>query len=306
MHLVKQNLMYGHALISILFTGSQVSNSIKITAIICNYNGGYYLKEAINSVLAQDLQPDRLIIVDDKSTDNSVDIILEFQRENPKLITLIQHEKNKGQAAGMNTALASSSGELLAFLDSDDIWFPGKLSALHDAYLANPDFGLYQHNLEVILNDENTGEFYMSAMTHGDVFDLWKRFGTFPRFSPTSGLAIRKDICNKLYPIPEELTISADSYITRTAICLGSVVSVFEPLGGYRKHSANSVYGNTEHDAVKYFQHRVSPLLNQFYKSHGIVTSADNWPARPIGPSQTFIDKLLDVSLRKIIQQIKN
>ena len=110
-----------------------MKGSVSITAVICNYNGGVYLKQAINSVLEQEHLPDEFIIVDDKSTDESMEIIKEIQREHSELIIVIQHNENKGQAAGMNTAFASSRGDVLAFLDSDDIWFPNKLAALCDA-----------------------------------------------------------------------------------------------------------------------------------------------------------------------------
>ena len=273
--------------------------SVRITAIICNYNGGVYLKEAIVSVLAQELLPDEFIIVDDKSTDNSVEIILEAQCQNPELIKLIQHAENKGQAAGMNTAYASSSGELLAFLDSDDIWFPGKLGSLHDAYLNQPEFGLFQHNLQIIIDNERTDELYMPAMIQGDAFELWHRYGTFPNFSPTSGLAIRRAVYDKLGHLPEELTIAADSYMTRSAICFGPVVSKLEAFGGYRKHGSNNVFGNSKVNSWQFFLNNVSPLLSDFYQSNGFELRAK------VRSRRTILDRILDMNMRTILHDLK-
>ena len=273
--------------------------SVRITAIICNYNGGVYLKEAIDSVLAQELLPDEFIIVDDKSTDNSVEIILEAQCQNPELIKLIQHAENKGQAAGMNTAYASSSGELLAFLDSDDIWFPGKLCALHDAYQAQPEFGLFQHNLQIIIDNERTDELYMPAMIQGDAFELWHRYGTFPNFSPTSGLAIRRAVYDKLGHLPEQLTIAADSYMTRSAICFGPVVSKIEAFGGYRKHGSNNVFGNSKVNSWQFFLNNVSPLLSDFYQSNGFELRAK------VRSRRTILDRILDMNMRAILHDLK-
>lgn len=282
-----------------------MNNLISITAVICNYNGGVYLKEAIDSVLAQEHLPDEFIIVDDKSTDDSVEIIGEIQREHPKLITLIQHDENKGQAAGMNTAFASSRGGILAFLDSDDIWFPGKLVAIHDTYRSQPDFGLFQHNLQIIKDTDISEELYMPAMTQGDVFELWHRYGTFPNFSPTSGLAIRREIYDKLAPLPEELKICADSFMTRSAICFGPVVSTLAPFGGYRRHSFNNVYGNSKLDGWQFFLDNVSPLLADFYQSHGFALPAHISPRRNILERKKLVNKILNVNIPYIINKFR-
>jgi glycosyltransferase involved in cell wall biosynthesis len=283
-----------------------MNNPVSITAVICNYNGGVYLKEAIDSVLAQKPLPDEFIIVDDRSTDNSIEIIRKVQREHPELIKVIQHDENKGQAAGMNTAFASSRGEIIAFLDSDDVWFPNKLAALCDAYRSQPDFGLFQHNLQIIKDHFNTEELYMPAMTQGDVFELWQRYGTFPNFSPTSGLAIRREIYDKLAPLPEELKICADSFMTRSAICFGPVVSTLAPFGGYRRHSSNNVYGNSKLDGWQFVLDKVSPLLADFYQSHGFALPAHIRPRHKIPEWKKLIDKVLDVNIRSIISLVRD
>lgn len=274
-----------------------MNNSVSIAAIICNYNGDAYLREAINSVLAQEHLPDEFIIVDDKSTDNSVDIIKEAQNEYPGFITLIQHYENKGQAAGMNTACQSSHSDILAFLDSDDIWFPNKLNAVCEVYRDQPDFGLFQHNLQIIVKTEITDELYTSNMTIGDAFDLWSRNNIMPSFIPTSGLAIRRKSYNILGPLPEVLTISADSYMTRSAICLGPLVSTLEAFGAYRRHNSNNVYGNRKHNRLKFFMKYVSPRLADFYKSQGLA-----FPSY-IGYRQNiFINMFMDVNIRKMLR----
>ena len=282
-----------------------MNNPVSITAVICNYNGGVYLKEAIDSVLAQKPLPDEFIIVDDRSTDNSIEIIRKVQREHPELITVIQHDENKGQAAGMNTAFASSRGEILAFLDSDDVWFPNKLAALCDAYRTQPDFGLFQHNLQIIKDNDITEELYMPAMAQGDVFELWQRYGTFPNFSPTSGLAIRREVYDKLAPLPEELKICADSFMTRSAICFGPLVSTLAPFGGYRRHSSNNVYGNSKFDGWQFVLDNVSPLLADFYQSHGFALPTDIRHRQKKTLKASFIDLVLDMNIRAIINKLR-
>ena len=289
-----------------------MNDSAKITAVLCNYNGGIYLKEAIESVLAQERMPEEFIIVDDKSTDNSVEIIHEIQCKHPGLISLIEFPENKGQAAGMNTAFESSTGELITFLDSDDFWDPGKLTAVCEAYQSHPDFGLFQHNLKILKVRQESGELFWPAMTQGDAFALWIRKNRFPNFSPTSGLAIRREVFAKLYPIPETLSISADSYMTRTAICFGPLISNLKPYGVYRQHDTNNVFGNQDHDAWKYFVVNVAPHLAAFYQYHGFEIPPQVRPKSPVQPKQkkhkrrSFLDRILDLNIRKIVKFLQD
>ncbi|MFB1421494.1 glycosyltransferase family 2 protein [Citrobacter freundii] len=96
-----------------------------VSIVMPAYNAEKYIKESINSVMAQDFQNWRLYIVDDASSDNTVDIINGFC---DKRITLIYNEKNLGVARSRNRALNMCAGKYITFLDSDDIWCKDKLS----------------------------------------------------------------------------------------------------------------------------------------------------------------------------------
>lgn len=282
-----------------------MKNRISISAVICSYNGGTYLQSAVDSVLAQQPPPEEFIIVDDCSTDGSAAFLGEVQRRHPGLVTVIRHERNRGQAAGMNTAFAASHGEILAFLDSDDVWFPEKLTAVRAACEAQPDLGLFQHNLLVMNGDECTEERFLPAMAEGDVFELWLRYGTFPNFSPTTGLAIRREVFAKLAPLPEELLICADAYLTRTAICFGPLVSTLAPYGGYRRHGSNNVYGNDQLDGWQFVQENIVPLLAAFYRAHGLALPSQIQPRRNGDTRNRLVDIALDLSLRKILRRLR-
>lgn len=102
--------------------GNRISGLVSV--IMPSFNTEKYIKYAIDSVLGQTYKNIELIIVDDCSTDNSVDVIKKY--DDPK-IKLIVNECNKGAAFSRNIALIESKGEWIAFLDSDDIWEPKKL-----------------------------------------------------------------------------------------------------------------------------------------------------------------------------------
>lgn len=95
-----------------------------VSIIMPSFNTGEYIKEAIYSILNQTYINFELIIVDDKSSDNSVDIIKSIK---DKRIKLLINESNKGAAYSRNRALKEAKGRWIAFLDSDDIWLPTKL-----------------------------------------------------------------------------------------------------------------------------------------------------------------------------------
>jgi glycosyltransferase involved in cell wall biosynthesis len=104
-----------------------------ISVIIPTYNRGWIIKEAVDSVLAQNYVNFELIVVDDGSTDNTHDILNSYQKN-----FLVLRQNNKGVSAARNRGLAAASGRFIAFLDSDDFWLPQKLSRQVDFFHSNP------------------------------------------------------------------------------------------------------------------------------------------------------------------------
>ncbi|HAB17550.1 MAG TPA: glycosyltransferase [Verrucomicrobiota bacterium] len=277
-----------------------------ITAILCNYNGAAYLQEAIDSVINQTRLPEEFIIVDDASTDSSKEIIRKVTQRNPALIKFIEHPQQRGQAAGFNTAASASTGDLLAFLDSDDLWFPQKLERMQHKSMNCPGFGLLQHNLQILQGRELLAEPVMPGLVVGDAFELWQRYQTFPNFVPTSGLMVRKAIFEQIGPIPETLRISADSFLTRAAISLGPVESTLDCLGAYRRHAQNNVAGNSKHDSWQFFLKNVSPRLAEFYERTGRPLPRHiQMPTSSKLSNGRFFNPILDLSPRRVLRVLK-
>jgi glycosyltransferase involved in cell wall biosynthesis len=95
-----------------------------ISVIIPTYNHGQFIEEAVESVLAQTYKNFEVIVVDDGSTDNTREILKKYERG----ITYI-FQNNKGVSSARNHGLSIAKGEVIAFLDSDDVWLPEKLSS---------------------------------------------------------------------------------------------------------------------------------------------------------------------------------
>ena len=96
-----------------------------VSIVMPNYNGAPYIRETVESVLAQNYENWELLFVDDCSTDNSMEIIRSFSDER---IHIFSTGTNSGAARARNVAIEKATGKYIAFLDSDDLWLPEKLS----------------------------------------------------------------------------------------------------------------------------------------------------------------------------------
>lgn len=106
-----------------------------VSVIIPVFNGELYLAEALDSVFAQDYRPIEVIVVDDGSTDDTAAVARRYSH------VYYLHQPNQGPPVARNTGLSHCKGDLIAFLDADDLWVPGKLS-MQVAYLEfHPEAG---------------------------------------------------------------------------------------------------------------------------------------------------------------------
>ena len=97
-----------------------------VSIIMPAYNCADYIAESIRSVQNQTYRNWELIVADDKSTDGTVDIV-RIMAEGDNRIRLLETDRNLGPAAARNRAMDVANGNYIAFLDSDDVWYPDKL-----------------------------------------------------------------------------------------------------------------------------------------------------------------------------------
>lgn len=126
-----------------------MSTHISISVIIPVYNAEKYVGEAIESVLNQTVQPDEIIIIDDGSTDGSAKRVKEFEQD----IQLISQE-NKGISGARNTGIRAASGNIFAFLDSDDLWPEDHLEILLSVLHKNNDLSIVCGHVQQFMSDD--------------------------------------------------------------------------------------------------------------------------------------------------------
>ena len=112
-----------------------------LTVIIPNYNHAKYLPECLESIVSQSFCPDAIIVVDDKSTDHSVEIVQEFQKKYP-MIKLIENERNQGVILTANQTVFSVETEYVMFCTADDLIFPQFFELSMQVLKAQPAIGL--------------------------------------------------------------------------------------------------------------------------------------------------------------------
>jgi hypothetical protein len=210
-----------------------------ISVLIDTYNHERYIEQAIVSVLEQDF-PAReieIVVVDDGSTDNTPSIIEKFL---PRLRYI--RKKNGGQASAFNAAIPELHGSIVAFLDGDDWWAKGKLSAVSEVFDANPMLAAVGHGFFEVHDLEPPREMIVSGTTcHLDLtsVDSARLADLGLTLLGTSRLSVRRKFLEQIVPIPEELLFCADVPVIACALALGGAVILDRPLCYYRIHPAN-------------------------------------------------------------------
>lgn len=207
-----------------------------VTVVIPNYNYAAYLREAVDSVLAQTFENVEVVVVDDGSTDASREVIESYGGR----VTAIFQE-NCGVAAARNNGVAAASGDFVTFLDADDRWLPDKLKKQVAAFV-DDEVGLVHVGLRGIDGEGNDVGSRSDGMS-GSVADELLLFDRPVILGGGSGLMVRRSVFDEVGGFDTAMSTSADwDFFYRVAL-LYKVG--FEPavLLDYRVHSSN-MHGN--------------------------------------------------------------
>jgi len=222
-----------------------------VSIVVPNYNYGRFLPDLLRSIEAQTYRNWECIVVDDGSTDNSVEVVAEAAAREQRIHLL---RKNRAGAVSCTVAAVPMvRGEIVAFVDSDDEMLPDRLASVVDAFQAEPDAGLLVHRLYLV--DEQRHVLGMMPLAQrlpsGDLREqtLRGRMG-IAGLGVTSGLAVRADLLRWLHdeslmPTSEAANVF-DEFIRRCVPLLAPVISIDRPLGLRRLHGRNISRGLEE------------------------------------------------------------
>lgn len=210
-----------------------------ISVVITAYNYGRFVQECIESLLSQDYPAERLeiVVVDDGSTDDTAEQVKKYGSR-----IRYFRQQNGGQARALNLGFANAKGEIIALLDADDYWFPGKARRIAEEFQKNPNLGMVYHPF--LEFDAETGE---KRKPHFRAVS-GRYFGGEPEFfwyqSPGTSAAFRRQPLQAMLPIPEKIRMLADGYVDVLLPFYSTVLAIPEYLAAYRLHGNNCFYAD--------------------------------------------------------------
>ncbi len=208
-----------------------------VSIIITNFNYADFLPRSVGSALTQDYDGSvEVLVVDDKSTDNSADVIAAFGDR----IRAVMKPENGGHGAAFNSGFAASSGDLVFFLDADDYLYPTAVSTVIASM--QPDAAQYQYRLDLVDGAGVKLDIHPPAELRMEDGDVRPQLCTRGRFATTvtSGLAFPRWSLEKVMPMPpDDFRQGGDGFLVTVVPLYGRVVTVPGLLGAYCQHGGN-------------------------------------------------------------------
>jgi hypothetical protein len=214
-----------------------MTTALTVSAIIPVHNGQRYVAESVRSVLAQSRPVAECIVVDDGSTDGTADVLASFGSS-----IVVVHQDHAGVAAARNAGMAKATGDCFAFLDADDVWFPGKTAAQLPVLQAEPDAGAVYSGF--VMTDEHLQPRRLIVHSGGprSVNRAFLGYSGGLGFSFTG--IVRRDAAEAAGGYDERLSNCADVDFWWRLSRMRPVVGVRRPLAFYRLHP----YGQMHRD----------------------------------------------------------
>lgn len=249
-----------------------------VTFVVTSYNYSNFIEQTLESIKNQSYKNFEIIVVDDCSSDNSVEVVERFIQFNQDLkITLIKHDKNLGQFASMLDGLKIANGKFISFVDSDDILLE-KYAETHVRVHLSTSVAFTCSQIAEIDEDNEIHTTYSvsspqtsladEAKTLADLLKVdsekvefeqlgKKRFGGW-YWSPDSSAMFRKSSIEIIlnYRNPDRWKVCPDKFLFNFANLVGGSIIVYAPLVAYRRHKHNAggtdyVCGNTRYNNDK-------------------------------------------------------
>lgn len=213
-----------------------------VSVALCTYNGEKYLREQLESILSQSLLPDEIIVCDDKSTDNTLAILQEYQTRFQKpVIEIFSNDERLNVVKNFEKAITKCNCDFIFLCDQDDLWTPNKIADTLSFFNTNP-------KTDVVFTNA-----YYIGIKHGKIWDsfvnkkikkTWLKHGSlyaFMRYKYVctgACMAIRANARPYLLPIQQNSFQIHDGWIGIAAATKNSIAYLDKCLIKYRIHSS--------------------------------------------------------------------
>lgn len=245
-----------------------------VSFVVTSYNYEKYILKTLESIKNQSYQNIEIIVVDDCSQDDSVNLIQEFIHKNPEInIKLIVHKNNSGQFNAFQSGLKEAKGEFVSFIDSDDVITKdyakahisvhmktsvaftsaqiieiGENDEIHTLYSVSSPHKNTENKSEIINTDlslEKLLNTNVEAIEYKILNTKTSPYGGW-WWSPSSSAMFRKTAIELIqsYPTPQDWKICPDKFLFNFANLIGGSAIIYTPLVGYRRHKNNAGQSN--------------------------------------------------------------
>jgi len=272
-----------------------------VSVIIPTYNYGRFIGEAVDSALAQTRAPLEVIVVDDGSTDDTAEVLAAYSDR-----VRVLRQKNSGVAMARNAGIAAARGEYLAFLDSDDAWYPRKLERQMPRFDAEPSLGLVHCGAETIDSAGRTLKTSVDGM-EGRVAEAMLRLDREVIMPQGSSIVVPKRVAEEVGGFDARLPPSEDWDFCYRVAARYAVGYVPEVLVRYRLHGSGIHMNIARMERAMlialekaFADPRVQPLRNYSYGRFHRVLAGCYFETRELGSFARNVVKSLRYDPRNL------
>jgi len=212
-----------------------------ISIALATFNGGEYIQEQLDSLASQFLLPMELVVSDDGSNDQTVDLIQNFSRVAPFPVKLVQNRERLGYGLNFLNAASICAGSHIAFCDQDDVWLPQKIARI-STILQSGSFDLVAHTAKVVDRQLNwLGANFPDIQLENSLNESGKSVDLFwPGFSLTISKSLLSEV-NLAVNLSCDKTNFAHDELICELVGDRSFYLIAEPLALYRQHGNNLI-----------------------------------------------------------------
>ena len=211
---------------------------VLVSIIIPTFNRAHLIGETLDSIIIQTYTNWEIIIVDDASSDDTINIAHAFAAAHPEVM-VVQNETRLGYIKNFEKGMLLVNASYVALSDQDDIWVPHKLekllASIGDQMLAYSDSELIDANGHLLHQK-------MSSIKNQPAYHTPVMYA-IGAWAPGHAMLFKKELIDKAVPFPTLVT--HDFWLGFVATCYSTVVYVNEPLVHYRQHTQNAIGANT-------------------------------------------------------------
>jgi glycosyltransferase involved in cell wall biosynthesis len=233
---------------------------LRLSIVMCTYNGAAYLQPQLDSLLAQIQLPDEIVLSDDASTDATMQLLEVFAvtaRDAGVDVRLMRHATNVGFVENFSSALRQASGNVLFLCDQDDVWHADKLATMAARFVDDPTLLLLHSDARLVDADGRSMDcsmFDALQMTADEKLAIHdgRAFEVVMRRSFVTGatMAVRRSMIERALPIAADWI--HDEWLAAITAAVGKIDFIDAPLIDYRQHGGNQIGARRRTLAMKW------------------------------------------------------